>query len=270
MKKQPTTISRSPPYYHLLPYLTAVAVSLVLFAPDEAPTGKGLALKCLPIVLLGLHLKVIEGSGQGEAKWVYRALQFSVVGDAFLVWPDQFFLQGILFFAVAQILYVKAFGFRDVSIGLGAIPLFGLSLVALVLILPGLPTPLRVAVPFYALIITTMLWRAVDRARLRTDLSIERRMSSLLGAVTFVISDLSIVTLQVGQLIPHTYAQLIILSTYYLAQLFLVLGSFESFWERRVATPKKQTKEKKQMREKEKKEKEKKEKGKEKEKKKRK
>ncbi|XP_037799119.1 lysoplasmalogenase-like protein TMEM86A [Penaeus monodon] len=253
MKKQPTMASRTPPYHHLLPYLASVVVSLVFFAPDEAPTGKGLALKCFPIVLLTLHLKAVEGSRQGEAKWVYRALQFSVVGDAFLVWPDQFFIQGILFFAVAQILYIKAFGFREVSIGLGAIPLYGLSLIVLVLILPGLPTPLRVAVPVYALIITTMLWRAVDRARLRTDLSQERRLSSLLGAVIFVISDLCIATLQVGQLIPHAYAQVIILLTYYLAQLFLVLGSFESFWERMVVTPKKPKQAKKEREKKEKK-----------------
>lgn len=250
MKKQPTTPSRSPPYHHLVPYLATVAASLIFFAPDEAPTGKGLALKCLPIVLLGLHLKLVEGSHQGEAKWVYRALQFSVVGDAFLVWPDQFFIQGILFFAVAQILYIKAFGFREISIGLGAIPLYGLSMIALVLILPGLPAPLRVAVPIYTLIITTMLWRVVDRARLRIDLSLERRFCSLVGAVSFVISDLCIATLQVGRLIPHASAQVIILLTYYLAQLFLVLGSFESFWERMVVTPKKLGKKEKEKKEK--------------------
>lgn len=68
------------------------------------------------------------------------------------------------------------------------------------------------------------------RARFQKDVPGVRRLCTALGAATFCVSDLCIVVLQLGRLLPHLYAQLIILSTYYLAQLLLVLGSAERFW----------------------------------------
>ncbi|XP_071513049.1 lysoplasmalogenase TMEM86B-like [Panulirus ornatus] len=218
-----------PPLHQLLPFAVTVGACFVWYVPVEEPSVAGMVLKCLPIVCLLVFLATTE-QGQGESAKVQAALCFSLVGDAFLVWPENYFLGGIVFFGVAQGLYVFSFGWKGVSWVLG-VALHGLNLLVLSVMLPTMPTLyLKVAIAIYSFTITSMFWRALDRSRFRKDLPGARRLCTALGAATFCVSDLCIVVLQLGRLLPHLYAQLIILSTYYLAQLLIVLGSAESFW----------------------------------------
>jgi uncharacterized membrane protein YhhN len=49
---------------------------------------------------------------------ILTGLLFSCVGDALLIWP-QYFIYGMGAFAVAQIMYTAAFGFKPLNAPLG-------------------------------------------------------------------------------------------------------------------------------------------------------
>ncbi|XP_064111074.1 lysoplasmalogenase TMEM86B-like [Macrobrachium nipponense] len=241
MKSSQRSAMRVPeelPLHHLVPYLLAVLASFVWFLPWE-PTPWRAFLKFLPILYLIAYMGITE-RGKGESGKVLLALIFSAIGDAFLAYPDAWFVQGIQAFGVAQIFYTAAFGFEGIRLPMG-IGLYGIGFVLLCFILPHIPTPLNVAIPIYNLLIGTMFWRALDRYALMSHIRFERRLCSVLGAVLFITSDSCIVFLQIFQLIPHIPAQIIILSTYYSAQLLLMLGSADSFWARKSELVKKET-----------------------------
>ncbi|XP_042230462.1 lysoplasmalogenase-like [Homarus americanus] len=232
VKKGAPTSNGSPVHY-FLPYLVSVAASLVWYVPAEVPSLVGMVLKCVPIVCLKVFLVVLE-RGRREANLGLVALIFSVIGDACLAWPEDLFLVGLAFFGLAQITYIVAFGFSKVSWVVGT-ALHGGNLLVMMAILPGLPDAvMKIALTFYSFVLVTMIWRAMDRARLRKDLPAERRLCTAAGAVIFVISDVSIAVLQVGRLMPRVYCEFIVLSTYYTAQFLLVLGAAQTFWARRT------------------------------------
>lgn len=223
-----------PPWHHLVPYMAAVGASCIWFVPRPIPSVGSMALKCLPVVLLASYLFHVERWAHREADFVFVALVLSALGDAFLVFPKTLALPGIVAFGLAQLAFTYAFGFSSINWVLGAV-LYGLVIVFLVVILIMIKIPERyrmiIPVPvFYAVLIMTMLWRALDRYRLKEDLSIERRLCTSLGGVIFVISDLSIIFLQGAQLIPQPYSKYVTMITYYLAQLLITLGTTETFW----------------------------------------
>ncbi|KAG7164249.1 Lysoplasmalogenase-like [Homarus americanus] len=219
VKKGAPTSNGSPVHY-FLPYLVSVAASLVWYVPAEVPSLVGMVLKCVPIVCLKVFLVVLE-RGRREA-------------NLGLAWPEDLFLVGLAFFGLAQITYIVAFGFSKVSWVVGT-ALHGGNLLVMMAILPGLPDAvMKIALTFYSFVLVTMIWRAMDRARLRKDLPAERRLCTAAGAVIFVISDVSIAVLQVGRLMPRVYCEFIVLSTYYTAQFLLVLGAAQTFWARRT------------------------------------
>ncbi|XP_068245038.1 lysoplasmalogenase TMEM86A-like [Palaemon carinicauda] len=226
-QKSPVRVPKELPAHHLVPYLLAVLASFVWFLPWD-PTPWRTFLKFLPILYLIAYLGVTE-KGKGESGKIFFGLIFSAVGDAFMAYPDTWFLQGIQTFGISQIFYTAAFGFKAIKLPLG-IGLYAIGFVLLYFILPHIPSPLNVAIPIYNLLIGTMFWRALDRYILMTHIRLERRVCSVLGAVLFITSDTCIVFLQIFKLIPHIPAQIIILSTYYAAQLLLMLGSAENFW----------------------------------------
>lgn len=56
-------------------------------------------------------------------------------------------------------------------------------------LLPGLGSVLSVAVPFYSLIICTMVWRAIARAQVFEDLWTWSKLCTCAGGILFAISD---------------------------------------------------------------------------------
>ena len=66
-------------------------------------------VKCLPCQCLAFYLGT-SGSNAQIVKWSFYAMVFSVGGDFCLVFPDHF-ITGILLFAVAQVCFIRGFGF---------------------------------------------------------------------------------------------------------------------------------------------------------------
>ncbi|XP_045603575.1 lysoplasmalogenase TMEM86B [Procambarus clarkii] len=229
MSKKGKVTRSGPPFHYLLPFLASVAACMVVYVPMEEPSVAGLVLKCLPIVCLMGFLAVVE-KVEGEAAINLLALFFSVLGDACLVWMEELLVYGVAMFGVAQVAYVFAMGFERVS-WVSGVGIHVSLLLVVTSLLSGIPSPaLKVVVTLYSLLLTTMIWRAFDRARLRRDLPVERRMCSLAGAVVFCMSDVAIVVAQLGRLLPPALALGLILATYYAAQLLLTLGAAENFW----------------------------------------
>ena len=66
-------------------------------------------VKCLPCQCLAFYLGT-SGSNSQIVKWSFYAMVFSVGGDFCLVFPDHF-ITGILLFALAQVCFIRGFGF---------------------------------------------------------------------------------------------------------------------------------------------------------------
>lgn len=80
-------------------------------------------LKCLPILCLMAFIFFMGFKNTkefGYHKLILLGLAFSSVGDAFLDYNDgELFPFGMLAFAVAQVFYITAFGFKPLRITIG-------------------------------------------------------------------------------------------------------------------------------------------------------
>lgn len=229
----PSTPKPRPPFPYRLfvPFGVCVAMALLYVAPQEVPKLSMAVVKCLPILsLMSLILQKENLKGGGEVTLVFIGLGLSLFGDYYLIWPDEKFVEGVVSFVIAESFYITSHGFKKVSWRSGVF-VYSLALFSITYVYQFLPSPVhKLAATFYSLSLGTMLWRTVDRAWLRRDIPWERRMSSVAGAAMLVVSDFCIGTLQFGRLVPHVVAQLTILSTYYLAQMLLVLGACGRLW----------------------------------------
>ncbi|XP_070257930.1 lysoplasmalogenase TMEM86B-like isoform X2 [Myotis yumanensis] len=237
-------------------FLTCTAY-FFLWIPEDPPSRLGALVKCLPVLCLVGLLQVNPGSGSGSRLQV--ALLFSALGDVFLIWPENF-LYGILACAMAQLLYVWAFGLRPLRPGLllpiilASLPFSGLLLLHLSssLVLPlsayvlalstvlwrglcpfhllsiflaslpftgllliHLPPDLVLPVSAYALTLSTMLWRGLARGG-----------SARWGALLFATSDSLLAWHTFIE--PLAHGRLLIMATYYAAQLLITLSAFQS------------------------------------------
>ncbi|XP_068245035.1 lysoplasmalogenase TMEM86B-like [Palaemon carinicauda] len=223
-----------PPVYHLIPYVLGVIVSFVWFLPYkpsiETMPVERVVLKCLPILYLAIYIMIMD-RGRGESLKVFYALMLSLIGDIFLAYHDVGFLYGIALFGIGHLIYIKTFGFRPMKLLLGGALFAANFLILSFFALPYVkPASFRVGITIYSLLLGTMSWRALVRYFFMTTPCKERRICSALGAMLLFISDSAYVFLQIIELLPHIPAQIIILSTYYLSQVFFMLGSCESFW----------------------------------------
>ncbi|XP_018011067.1 lysoplasmalogenase-like protein TMEM86A [Hyalella azteca] len=157
---------------------------------------------------------------------VARGLVFSLIGDAFLVWIDEeaMFLIGMLAFGVAQLWYIKGLGFVNVNY-LRGVGLYVSLLAVTAFLLRDSPLTFRIAVPFYALLLITSLWRAIDRCGEDDGRSAQQRRSSALGAAVFVASDTCIAVTKFAVAVNPAIASAAIHTTYYLAQALITLGA---------------------------------------------
>ncbi|EPQ05944.1 Lysoplasmalogenase [Myotis brandtii] len=221
----------------------------------------GALVKCLPVLCLVGLLRASPGSGSGGgySLRLQVALLFSALRDVFLIWPENF-LYGILACAMAQLLYVWAFGLRPLRPGLllpiilASLPFSGLLLLHLssslvlplsayvlalstvlwrglcpfqllsiflaslpftFLLLLHLPPDLVLPVSAYALTLSTMLWRGLARGG-----------SARWGALLFATSDSLLSWHTFIQ--PLAHGRLLIMTTYYAAQLLITRSAFQS------------------------------------------
>ena len=200
--------------------------------------------KAAPILALStfvLQRGLVIPSRSRYSLLIFLALLFSAAGDVFLQLKTLgYFLPGMASFAISQLLYILAFGLRPVDWVIGG-PMLLAGFCYYLFLLPKVfhDKVFTVALLVYQLLICGMLWRAVTRYRVEKARSAkskngsraenterEKRLFWLLigvcGAVSFVISDGCLAwELFVGRLEHET---LIIMGTYYLAQLLISLS----------------------------------------------
>lgn len=164
---------------------------------------------------------------------VLIGLVLSLAGDVALLWPKEGFLPGLIAFLLAHMAYIAAFCTRA-RFFVRWPPFVVYAVVAGAVLLnlwPGVPPALRVPVLLYVLCLASMAAQAAAvwlAARGTADEVLAR--SAAIGGALFVASDALLATNKFAGPLP--LAPLLVLSTYWAAQWFIV-GSLR---ERAAAT----------------------------------
>ncbi|KAM9495944.1 lysoplasmalogenase TMEM86A-like [Clarias gariepinus] len=212
----------------LVPFFIATCVYFVLWLPTSNESWFSALVKCLPIICLWAFL-LFHGitflRAHSSARKILAGLIFSALGDAFLIKNgDVNFNEGLLMFAIAHILYSFAFGMKPLNLRAGLVIgiISGLCYSFLYPCLSGISTLL---VAIYIALIGTMAWRATAGVLLTNDLWTWTKLSACLGAVLFMVSDLTLAMNNFCFSVPYSHA--IIMATYYAAQMLIALSAVE-------------------------------------------
>ncbi|KAM4554037.1 lysoplasmalogenase TMEM86A [Fundulus diaphanus] len=212
----------------LVPFFKATCVYFVLWLPTSSPSWFSALIKCLPIFCLWVFLLAHGFSFLGahsSARKILAGLIFSALGDAFLIWQEQgYFVHGLLMFAITHILYSSAFGMKPINARAGLV-ITAASTLCYLLLYPYLSGPFTYLVAVYIALIGFMGWRAIAGLQLANDLWTWTKLSACLGAVLFIVSDLTIAVNKFCFPVPHSRA--IIMATYYAAQMLIALSAVE-------------------------------------------
>jgi uncharacterized membrane protein YhhN len=189
----------------------------------------------MPVLMIFLWLNTRLSARFDQ--FIFAGLFFGWVGDILLMFnKNELFVFGLASFLICHLCYISAFIYNIRKSGhklslinrfvLGLLPLFYL-VVLYAYIYPYMAgseanRPFLIPVSVYAVVIVTMslfaLWRIGSSNKISTALII-------LGAFTFMISD-SLIALN-KFVAPFQYAQIFIMITYCLAQLWITLGTIQ-------------------------------------------
>ena len=214
--------------------LYAVMCTLFLFLEFRTNSRLlRLIFKCFPLMILIVSVTrtllysnaPISPSAPGSVhklSQLFWGLLFSCIGDAYLVFPD-YFLFGIVSFAISQGVYISLFGGgliffqnttqNEVIIGLVVATISCLVYVSIVRHMKPL---LAVLAALYCVLISMMLWSALIQTHRSLN---DHTILGAAGATMFYASDLLLSVNKWGVKLP--YAQVLIMTTYYSAQLFI-------------------------------------------------
>jgi uncharacterized membrane protein YhhN len=192
--------------------IAAIAVSALLEIAAET-TGHRRSVYLLKPLTTGLIVVLAATTPQAVSGFyrttVVLGLLFSVAGDVFLMLPGDRFVQGLASFLVAHICYIVAFSSVAGSLSaLGGLFLLGWGAFLLGVLWARLGA-YRVPVAVYAVVLLMMAWTAIA-ARVAV------------GALLFVASDSALALERFGR--KHRWAQTMVLSTYFAAQLLIALS----------------------------------------------
>lgn len=209
----------------LVPFFKTVAIYFVLATPF--PSWFACLIKSLPVVCL-CGFVLIHGMSLGEkhayARRILSGLIFSCIGDVMLIWPCCF-MWGMISFGVAHLLYISAFGMKPVN-SLAGLVCAAAGMAATLILISGCHGPYFVLVPLYTFLLMFMVWRAVARVQLFEDLWTWTKLCSCGGGILFAISDCLLGLNMFHSPIP--YANMLIMVTYYAAQLGIALSVVDS------------------------------------------
>nr|XP_046272310.1 lysoplasmalogenase [Scatophagus argus] len=214
-------------FFSLLPFFLSTAVYFYLWTPDLPASITSAGVKSAPTLLLAAV--VLSWNGGHSVLGVAGGLVFSAIGDCCLVWPE-LFVQGMGAFAVAHLLYSITF----LSSRYAAYPsssairflyliLFMLGGGFYIYLYPFLKKEpnsdlLIPGVGIYIVLISLMGTLAI-----RT-----RNMLTLLGGLSFIVSDMSLAMQVFKVTAPMKYGNIIVMVTYYLAQLLIAVGDVKA------------------------------------------
>ena len=178
-------------------------------------------------VLIGYFGSQVKNITTGISKWVLFALIFSLAGDVLLMFQGKkeiFFLLGLAAFLIAHIFYIIFFHHVRVKENIKSNPWLLVIVVVYYATLISWLSPylgeMKLPVRIYGIVISIMFMLAMHM------LSIKNKTAGswmMWGAFLFVISDSVLAINKFYQ--PFEAANVIIMLTYGLAQLFIVKGA---------------------------------------------
>lgn len=191
----------------------ALAGALAVWFAYRQPSRGFYVFKPLTTVLILLIPLLGKGGIDMYGGFILAGLGFSLLGDIFLMLPKDRFLAGLGAFLMAHLFYIIAFtaGLRELRWE-PALPVFGLAVVAILLLSPYLQKE-KLPVYLYIGVISVMAWMAWSRWLGRPAVEL---LLAACGGVLFMFSDLVLALDRFRG--PYTWARAINLSTYYLAQ----------------------------------------------------
>ncbi|XP_026181487.1 lysoplasmalogenase [Mastacembelus armatus] len=213
--------------FFLLPFFFSTAVYFYLWTPDSPASITSAGVKSAPALLLAAV--VLSWNGGQSILGVVGGLIFSAIGDCCLIWPE-LFLHGMAAFAVAHLLYSLTFlssRYTPYSSSSWARFLYVILVIvgggSYIYIYPFLQKApdsdqLTPAVAVYTALITVMAILAI-----RTH-----HTATLLGGLTFMVSDLSLALQVFKVMAPTKHGNTIVMVTYYLAQLLIAVGDIQA------------------------------------------
>jgi uncharacterized membrane protein YhhN len=162
--------------------------------------------------------------------WFLMGLFFGLVGDVFLMWPDRFFLPGLIAFLINQVLYLIGFGAYFSATGNSGLQtgLYGIVLLVLLttvyFLFRGMEkngmSRMKLPIGVYAVIISLMVVAAFETFFFRWPLNASIFVAS--GASLFYISD--IMNAWTRFVNPISMDRLKIMTTYHAAQICITVG----------------------------------------------
>lgn len=172
------------------------------------------------ILIIGVAVLAPIPAPAAYKTFILAGLAFSLLGDIALTLSEKWFQAGIAAFLVAQVFYILAFKpgpARPLSVGI-FLPFILFGLLMYFILRPGLG-PLKLPVFVYVAAIVVMAGFAATRY---VDLGGIKPLLAFAGAILFMISDSVLAYDKFGRRIKP--AQIIILGTYFPAQLLIALS----------------------------------------------
>lgn len=201
----------------------AICGCLHIWTDYRGPRLATYVFKPATMILIAAMLAVhCDGDPDPYTKLIIAGLLFSLMGDIFLMLPAKPLLPGLGSFLVAHVLYVLAFAEHaplSVSAGLlGTAVVLAVAGAFMLLLLWDYFGRLRIPGLLYMAAILAMCLFAMNRWLL----DIPGAGWAVIGAAFFLVSDGALALNRFRQ--PWRSAQLLILSTYYIAQWFIAMS----------------------------------------------
>jgi uncharacterized membrane protein YhhN len=203
-------------------------------------------LKAAPVALLALgvfsSLNAHPSPEPGYARWVAAGLLASACGDVFLEFENRaafphvgldFFLLGLAAFFIGHVAYAAAFWGGALPPLINGTPVVAFAAGLTYILWPHVPEDLRLPVLAYVAVITTMAVRALGRhyTPMKERPGAASFIAAATGALLFVASDS---VLAAAKFLPDfclspLQARLVVMITYYLAQLLIAASATTNF-----------------------------------------
>lgn len=176
--------------------------------------------------------QLLTGIESSSVIWIIIGLIFCLGGDVFLMFPERFFMPGLISFLLGHISYIVGFGMPISKLGnemaaiLIAVVLLFLAGWVYVRLATGMQVSgkkrMRIPVLFYTIVITVMVFSAL-MTLFNDDWYMFSSILVSVGAILFLVSDIMNAWVRFVERIPNQ--RLWIMSTYHLAQLCIAVGA---------------------------------------------
>jgi len=205
---------------YLLTFFVILSSTFCIRAKYKKSHNQLLIFKPLTIILIILIATFFPSIELKYTIFIIAGLLFSLFGDTLLIFPEQHFKKGLIAFLFGHVCYILAF---TVSGGIHFtlwifLPITIAGIMYLQYLLPY-SGKMKIPVSIYIVIISIMGWLAIERFNNLPKFGI---FLAAIGALLFMISDAVLALNKFRK--PFFSAELIVLTTYFIAQWLLAIS----------------------------------------------